>query len=103
MLQLFWKWLRRRSAPHNDSFHRFCTFRPTLEALEGRQLLSASGLIASTFDAQNQPVVFAIRADRTLWEYDTSFATADHWMQVSPGAFESISASPITTPDGPVV
>ena len=95
-------WLRggrstRRAAP------RGAAFQPTLEALEDRRLLSSSGLIASTYDAQGQPVVFAIRADQTLWEYDASFDTADHWMEVSPGAFESVSASPYATPDGPVV
>jgi hypothetical protein len=43
--------------------------RPSLEALEGRQLLSATGLISSV-DAADIPVTYGIAGDHTVWKVD---------------------------------
>jgi hypothetical protein len=66
-------------------------------ALEARYALSTGGMVSSI---QPQPtsnlgevVVYALTADRSLWECTTQNGALVSWVHVSPAAFDSISAS----------
>jgi hypothetical protein len=68
-----------------------------LTALEPRYVPSSGGVVSAI---QPQPttnpdyvVVYALTADRSLWECTTQRGQPVSWVQVSPAAFDSISAS----------
>jgi hypothetical protein len=77
---------------------RQAAFRPTLESLEDRQLLSAN-VLASTYNSAGQPVVFAIIGsdNNTLWKWDPQVnpgaPTAAHWVELTTASVSRISAT----------
>jgi hypothetical protein len=97
-------WLRwakaRRVRPRSRP-----TFRPTLMALEPRYAPSAGGLVSTISPQPGNPnyvVVYALTADRSLWECTTQSGVPVSWVQVSPAAFGSISAT-VNAENQPVV
>jgi hypothetical protein len=72
------------------------SFRPTLTALEPRYTPSTGGVVSAIQPSSanpNEVVVYALTADRSLWECTTQNGALVSWVHVSPAAFDSISAS----------
>ena len=91
------KWLRPASA-RSTSGRSARSFRPMLEELETRSLLSTAGVISAieypiAGQFQRNLAVFVLTADRSLWEYNAPFGQTPKWSQVSPAPFDSISAT----------